>query len=231
MFNLSLLSYFDIQRVEIENGRYYKSADRFLIKNLNVAYPSVTTVLSNYYGEKWIDEWKLRIGEEEAKKASNKAKNRGTAMHKIYEDFLLNKDYRKKAMPINLSDFEKVKPKLIENITKVYGAEIPLISERFKTGGTTDALVEWQGVPTVLDFKTSKKAKNINDISSYLTQATVYSMMIEEMYNIKVPQFAIIMTVDNEEPIIFLEKIEKYVPIVFKIFVERTKCQPKYLTA
>ena len=76
-------------------------------------YPSITTVLS-VRNKKGLMEWRKRVGEEEANKISRQAAGRGTAVHKLAEDYLDNvEDWNKGAMPANnqLSDTQ------IEQIT------------------------------------------------------------------------------------------------------------------
>ena len=220
MFKHELLEKYPLERVDTPDGRYYKIIDYSLATlRDDWYYPSVTTVLSKYYPFD-REGWESRVGKETADKISTQAKRRGNAMHKLYEDYLLNQT-SKNVMPINLVDFNKVKPILNQNITKVYGVELPLFSNKLRLAGTCDAFVEWNGIPTLVDFKTSKKVKKINEIPSYLTQATIYSIMIEELYGIKVPDIIIIMTVDHEkDPLVFVEKTEDHISKVHEILKE-----------
>lgn len=213
-FKHDLLTPFTIDRIDGPSGRIYQLwHDDGYVYN----FKSVTAALSQYYGTASLDNWKKAVGEETANKIGAQARNRGTAMHSIYERFLLNEDYAKDTMPINLSDFEKVKPYLINLITKVRGIELKLYSNKLKMAGTTDAFVELKGIPTILDFKTSKKPKKIKYLESYFVQATIYAMMIEELYGIEVPQIMIVMTIDHDLPRLYLQETEKYKPIVEKV--------------
>lgn len=211
-FQLELLERFPLERVDSEEGRYY-SYEGF-------AYPSVTSVLAEHYGSQWVEAWKKRVGCETARRISGSAKTRGTAIHTICENYLLNNpEYTKGVMPINLMDFRKIQPILDKNISKIYGLELPLFSKKYNTAGTTDAIVEWNGLPAIIDFKTSKKIKGIQDISSYLSQATIYAIMANEMYNLNIENFVILMIVDHEEPIVFHEKVSTYTEQVNRIFL------------
>lgn len=201
-----------LDRIDTPQGRFYNvPTDKGF-----VPYPSVTNVIGNYYDNSWLEAWKKRVGEEAAAKASAQAKNRGTAMHSLYENYLLNKLDLRRVMPINLADFKKMQP-ILNDITTVHGVELPLFSHKLKMAGTTDAVVRWGKVPSVVDFKTSKKVKKISDITHYFVQGTIYSIMIEEMYGLKIDQVVILMTVDHEDPLVFIEKTETYLPEVEKI--------------
>ena len=65
--------------------------------------------------------------------------------------------------------------------------------------GRTDLVAEYDGIPSIVDFKTSKKLKKPEWIENYFLQSTIYSMMFEKLYKIEVPQIAIVITVDNEK--------------------------------
>lgn len=209
MFEHALLNKWPLNRIDDPDlGRVYELIeDEYVYR-----YPSVTNVISKYYDDGSLQKWKDRVGAEEANKRSTQAKRRGTAMHALYEDYLLNRlVFDPKIMPINILDFKKVQPILDRHVTKVLGVEHTMFSHGLMVAGTTDAIVEWDGLPTIVDFKTSKRLKKINEIPAYLTQATCYAIMTEELYDIEVPQIAIIMTVDHEQqPLIFLEDNFKY---------------------
>ena len=64
---------FELKTTTTEEGR------RYLTPNGD-AYPSVTTVLSDY-NKAAILEWRKRVGNEEANKISRLASSRGTRVH------------------------------------------------------------------------------------------------------------------------------------------------------
>lgn len=211
MFNHELLPALNLERIDTPNGRYYLCEGN--------RYKSVTTALGIYYNANgWLEKWKDSIGEENANRISIQARNRGTAMHNLYEQFLLNKELdTQKIMPINLSDFNKVKPILKAGITKVRAVEARLYSHRLKLAGTSDLICDWQNDLAVIDFKTSRKSKNINDIESYLTQKAIYSIMILERYNLKVKKIITVMTIDHESPKIFIRNPKDYYGLAEKV--------------
>lgn len=208
-FDYELLERVPLERVDSPSGRVYSIYGN--------SYPSVTTILNKTSDMGWLDDWKLRVGEDASERIMTQARNRGTAMHSIYERFLLNQDYRKKTMPVNLEQFSLVKPILEKSISKIYGVELPLYSKILKAAGTTDAVVRWENEQSILDFKTSKRPKKLKDIESYLIQTTFYSMMIEEMYGLEITQLVILMTVDHNPTQLFKISSSDYRPTVYKI--------------
>lgn len=213
----------DLESVSIDGKRYYKTPDGSI-------YPSVTTVTSSTKKD-YIEAWKKRVGEEEAAKVSRRAASRGTDLHTICENYTLNKPhYTRGMMPNIIEMFNKIKPMIDENVGTIYANEIALFSHELKTAGRTDMFCQFQGINTIVDFKTSSKVKKESDIEDYFIQATTYAMMLEEMYQGKlvIPQLAIIMTVaEHGEPgLLFVKQTYPYRSKVRKLFQEYHETHP-----
>ena len=69
----------------------------------------------------------------------------------------------------------------------------------------------WNGVLSIIDFKTSKRIKKRDDILDYFWQECAYALMLEEMIGVQVNQLVTLIAVDNEEPLIFIEKTEDHI--------------------
>ena len=73
------------------------------------AYPSVTTVLG-VLSKDSIQAWRKRVGEAEANRISTQASRRGTAVHKICENYIDNKeDWKEGVQPANMFLFNTMK--------------------------------------------------------------------------------------------------------------------------
>lgn len=211
MFEHDFLNFPIYPRIE-ENGiRYYDTpAGKF---------KSVTTILGERLDKSGLERWKARVGEDEAKKISTQASNRGTAIHEIAEKYVLNDpNYKRGIMPFNLVTFNSIKPILDKHVEKVYGIESTLYSAKLQAAGTCDMLAVFSGENTIVDYKTSKRIKKKKDIESYFLQTAAYSWCAREMTGIDFPQIAIIMAVDHEDPILFIEKSENYYDRMLEVF-------------
>jgi ATP-dependent exoDNAse (exonuclease V) beta subunit len=149
-----------------------------------------------------------------------KAANRGTAVHNILDKYLSNDpDYIKKAMPSNIAMFRSGQTIIDQNIKEVFGIELPLYSGQLKTAGKTDLVCNWDGINSVLDYKTSKKPKTEDQILNYFLQATAYSLMVNELYELNITQFVVLIFVDHEKPQLFVKKVSDYETKTRNIFV------------
>lgn len=204
----------DFEPLETENidgKRYYRLPSGKLVQ-------SVTTVLGNATDKTALHEWRRKVGEEEANRVTRKATTRGTHIHSICEKYLLNEDISRSLMPIHLQSFKSLKPHMDNHIGKIFGIESPLYSEELNTAGRTDCICEYDGVPSIVDFKTSTKLKQEDWIENYFLQATCYSLMTEERTPLKIPQIVIIIAVDHEQPQVFIKNRDHYRKKVEDIF-------------
>lgn len=201
----------DLETEYVDGKRYYKSPAGNL--------PSVTTVLGQKLKNPGLEAWKARVGEEEVRKVTTQAAGRGSAVHLLCEKYLSNDpDYKRGAMPFNVATFSTIKKHLDLCVGTVYGLEVPLWSEKLGTAGRTDLLAGWSGVNSVVDFKTSKRKKQEEDIESYFLQATCYSLMAEERTELKFPRIVVVIAVDHEEPQVFVKSRDTYVSRVLEVF-------------
>lgn len=189
-----------------ENGRFYTTPE-------GKKYPSVTTVLGAGSDNSWMDEWIARVGKEEAERVSKKATTRGTAVHELVEQYLRNNpQYKRGHMPSNIASFQYIKPFLDKHVGTIAGLEIPLYSDKLRVAGRVDCIAQWDGVWSIVDFKTSKKEKSRDDIHNYFMQESAYSMMMFERTGLVCKQLVTVMTVDDGKSLVFVEKSRDWLP-------------------
>lgn len=182
-------------------------------------FRSVTTVLSEKMDKTALLEWRKKVGEEEAQKISTQAARRGTAVHSIAERYVLNEDnYVLDSMPSGIDSFNSIKILLDKHVDNILGVELPLYSSALETAGRCDLIAEFDGVPSVIDFKTSRKLKKEEWIESYFLQTACYAMMFERLYSIAIPQVVVMIAVDHEEPQLFVKDRKDYIKRVIDIF-------------
>jgi len=212
IFEHEFFTPFKLERVVIDGKRHYLTPD-------GNKYKSVTTILDQKTDKTALYEWRKRVGETEANKISVQAANRGTAIHNICEHYLLNNtNYPAGVMPANVDTFKKLRPIIDEHIGKIYGLEYYLYSHTLKTAGATDCIGEFDGINSIIDFKTSRKPKKEEWIENYFLQATCYAMMAEERLPLVIPQIVIMIAVDHEEPQVFVKPKSEFISKVCELF-------------
>lgn len=181
----------------------------YLTKEEN-KFPSITTILGETSDKKSLEDWKKRVGSEEADRISKTATDRGTAVHSLIEK-LINDSYLSYngLIPydnILTSEIKLYEVNLIEtlhrNVQSFIHSEIALNSNYLGIGGRTDCIAKYKNKYSIIDFKTSRKPKKEEWIEDYFLQATAYSIMADESLNNCVPkyqQFVILIACDNGE--------------------------------
>jgi ATP-dependent exoDNAse (exonuclease V) beta subunit len=163
------------------------------------------------------------VGEEQVSRVSTQAKGRGTAVHAILEQIVLgNPNYASGHMPHNLAMAESIANVLRARVRKIKGVEIGLWSDKLRIAGRTDCLGVFDGLMSIIDFKTAKYTKKEEDIEGYFLQTTLYAMMVEELLGLFVPQIAILIGVDFEEPQVFVKRKMEFVPKILEMVSQST---------
>ena len=196
---------FDLKAETTDSGRLYATPT-------GEKYKSITTVLGNY-NKQAIMEWRERVGAEEANKISTKAANRGTKVHKICEDYINNEISEMKMsmmMPDLKEMFFKIKPIIDEKLGDVYSQEQALYSHKLKIAGRVDLIGMWNGKLAVIDFKTSTKQKQEENIQNYFMQCTAYALMFSELTGMWIDDIVVLIATGEGEAQIFERQIDDY---------------------
>lgn len=160
------------------------------------SFPSVTTVLSTTADKSWLEEWKLRVGEEEARRVSRMASLRGTEMHNTLERIVRGEKVRSiRVMPDCILQVKGIIKILESEVDSVLGIETPLVSPKYKIAGRTDLITG--NTLTIRDYKSSKREKKESEIVDYFLQSTIYAIMAEETLNISPTHINILIACDN----------------------------------
>jgi CRISPR/Cas system-associated exonuclease Cas4 (RecB family) len=196
---------FDLKAETTDIGRLYTTPE-------GNRYKSITTVLS-HYGKQGIYEWRKAVGEEYANEVSRKAANRGTKVHKVCEDYLNNEipELKMQLMMPDLKElFFKIKPIIDDNVGKVYTQEQALYSDSLRIAGRVDLIAEWNGKLSVIDFKTSTKQKEEENIQNYFMQCTAYALMFSERTGIWIDDIVVLIATEEGPPQVFERQIHDY---------------------
>ena len=200
--------------IDKESGRVYKTPDG--------EYPSITTILGSTSNNSFLQKWKERVGEEEANRISKEATDRGTAVHDYIEKYYLqeSRDFKNWFISSGLSQEPTKIKQLARDIIREcdrnkftpYAQEIPLWHPKLKFAGRVDGIGLWNGVLSIIDFKTSKKKKYSSQIKNYYIQATAYAVAHNYLFNTAINDFSIVIGVDEKEVQCFTGKVVNFIP-------------------
>lgn len=193
---------------------------RFYTTLTGAKYPSVTTVLGDQE-KAYLTDWRNSMGHKNADRETKRAGARGAAVHKLTELYLKNlltPEEAKLHTPDDIFLFNQIRLSL-NKINNIKVQETPLYSDSLGIAGSVDCIGEYNGVPSVIDFKTSTKNKITSMIGDYFLQATGYVLMWNELTNDTIENITIIMAVEKGiVPLLFHDKIDKYVkPLLIRI--------------
>ena len=167
-------------------------------------FPSVTTVVG-WKKNQFFAEWRKNNPKE-----AIRTRNRGTRLHSLIEHYIKNEpQFADKQDPYTLDLFYQIQ-KSVDRIDNVRAIEGFLWSKPLRIAGRVDCIAEYDGVPSVIDFKGSTKPKRKDDIHNYFLQATAYAVMWEERTGEKIPQIVILITCDDGTTQVFVEQTKDY---------------------
>jgi len=205
---------FECPEIQIIDGK------RFYVTPDGSAYPSITTILSSQ-DKPGLKKWREDVGEKEAKRISRESMRIGTAVHQMCEFYLSNYIIKLKNEDKKIVDtFNRIRF-LLGNINNIVGNEIALYSDVLRIAGTADCIAEYNGVLSIIDFKTSRKPKREEWIDDYYMQTFAYKLMFEEMTGIEIKQVVILIAcVDQFDVQVFKKPAsdsDKYLTKLVKI--------------
>lgn len=205
MFKLNLIDLPSLVRIDGEIRHYETPTGE--------KYPSVTTVLDKTSDKSFLHAWRARVGEEQAAEITKRAARRGTATHLLCEKVVLNEPFDlSEERPIDVHLFKQLEPWLRENVDNIRTSEGQLFSHKLKVAGSVDLIADYQGKPSIIDFKTSLKNKRKDWIENYFMQCAMYSYMFWEMTGISHPTLVVAIAVEEENtPQIFVEHVKDWI--------------------
>ena len=178
-------SYINVPRSENHGTRTY---------DVNgIKLPSVTTILSRTKDQRFLKEWKAKVGEKKAEEIKNLSSKRGTLMHKYLEHYVLGKGYE------DLTDLGQATKKMAEKVIEVgltpvseyFGSEVTLYYPGLYAGAT-DLVCMHNDMETIVDFKEANRPKGEEWIDDYNLQVAAYAMAHDHVHGSKIRQ-AVIM--------------------------------------
>ncbi len=214
------LFHLDLDTEDVNGKRHYKTPEGNL-------YPSMTTVLSAADKGDQLVKWIAKVGEKEAERIRNDSAELGTEMHNMLEAYL-----REEPIPSGSfrakERFQDIRPELDNNVGKVFAIETALYSDRLKLAGRTDLFAEYQGIPSVIDFKNARRRRKRSMISNYFMQGAGYSQMYWDMtkdVESTPRQIVILMAIAGEGLEVFVEPIKPWIEPLNKVILDYANSQ------
>ena len=142
--------------------------------------PSVTTILQATQSDekkKVLEDWKNRVGADNAENIKNEAANRGSIMHRIIEGYLLGQrhaDLSDQGILAGTMAQTIIDEGLEGSMDEIWGTEITLYYPKLYAGASDLAGV-YEGRESIMDFKQSNKPKQKAWITDYLLQLAAYA--------------------------------------------------------
>jgi|11BtaG_2_1085332.scaffolds.fasta_scaffold23623_1 genome maintenance exonuclease 1 len=168
--------------------RLYKTPDNDLV-------PSVTSILSKTKDTKYLDEWRKRVGEEEAKRITQEACSIGTKMHNYLECYILDEKYKVDYNPRTtqaISMAEVIIEEGLCHVDEIWGSEVQLYYKD-QYAGTTDLVGLYKGKPYIIDFKQTNRPKKKEWIEDYFLQLCAYAHAHNELTGTEISGGVVLM--------------------------------------
>lgn len=189
--------YKPIPRVVIEGKRFYATPD-------GKALPSVTTILDKTKSEESkasLQNWRRRVGEQQAQAITTEAANRGTRMHTYLEQYVLTGNMKERGSnPYGWASHAMAKTVVdqgLKNVNEFWGIEVPLYFPGIYAG-TTDGAGLHIGEESILDYKQTNKPKKREWIDDYFMQLCAYAEAHNELHGTNIKKGVVLMCVKPE---------------------------------
>lgn len=183
----------DFETEEVEGARHY------LIDGLRL--PSVTTILGEMSDDSGLDAWRERVGDKEAQLVTKRATLQGSALHAIVEDYLNNvlTPDKYSTYPYNVQMLFRQLIPFLDHVDNIHLIESVLYSKSRGVAGRVDLVAEYDGVLSVIDWKTTKQHKPMEWLEDYISQVSIYAYMLFCQHNL-MPLQTIICLAASEDP-------------------------------
>lgn len=180
-----------IIQVNTKEGRLYQTPVGLL--------PSVTTILRATMPQSEqhrLDKWRQQQITDEAATTDtrNKAASRETKIHELIAAQLQGQP---QDCPEELLEFWNPVRKVVAALTKPLAIEQVVYHPTLKYAGTLDLVASWQDRLTIIDWKTSHRAKRFEWMGDAAIQVAAYKAAFEKLFEIEVEQAAVVVISPN----------------------------------
>ena len=110
--------------------------------------------------------------------------------------------------------FSQIEKVIKDKVDNVYAQECGLYSDRYMVAGRVDCIAEYDGVLSIIDFKTSRSERNDDWNESYYIQASAYAEMFEERTGTPIQQIVILVVTEDGVVQEFIKEKTEYLPML-----------------
>lgn len=189
-------NYHTLSRTTINGSRHYETP--------RGTVPSVTTVLEKtkpQEAREALNNWRNKVGHQNARQITTEAANRGTRMHSYLEHYVKTGEVKPRGSnPFGWASHamaQTVIDRGLKNVSEFWGVEVPLYFPKLYAG-TTDGCGIHCGDEAILDYKQSNKPKKEEWIDDYKLQLVAYALAHNEVYGTNIRKGVILMCVKPE---------------------------------
>lgn len=183
-------------------------------------YAGVTKVLDKTSDKTFLEEWRKRVGDEEADRIIKESQDIGNSLDGLilesFKDDFVEKDY------LGEQGFYLFK-QLSNSLRKIkpIALQLKIWSEKYKIMGYLDCLGYYNGELSLIDFKNSRRKKLPEHYHNYLLQCTMYCIILKVLLDIEVKQIVLLIGVrDSASPQIVVERTKDYVKEAYNRIVQ-----------
>lgn len=209
----------DTQRFpDIPFTELYIEGKRHYVTPTGKRHKSVTTTLGEMFDKSHLDQWRKRVGEEEATAITKESSDVGTIFHDSCEKYLHEESWRS-----GNSRVDRLVMAVVPYLKKISGpltTEAFLYDDEMLVAGRTDVIGYYDGNSAIIDFKNSRKPKQRSWIESYFYQEAMYGIMSTRLYDFRPKKLVTIIGNWSERPDVFIEDFNDIYP---KMLCDLTK--------
>jgi len=202
LFNHNPINFTQSELIEKDDEHYYRTPS-------GQVYPSITTILQKTQSlekQQSLQNW--RDQEIASNYITHEAAIVGSETHKLIENYLNGKESENFRL-LSEAHFTNLLP-FVDKINDIHGTEVRLYSDKMRLAGTSDCIAKYDGVLSIIDYKTKRSNQREEWLADHFIQATSYGVMFKELTGIKVEQIVILVSSEKNTRMEFIKNPDDY---------------------
>ena len=137
----------------------------------------------------------------------------GSETHKLIENYLNGEKNNETFRLLSEAHFNNLLP-FVDKINDIHGIELRLYSDKMKLAGTSDCIAKYNGVLSIIDYKTKRSNQKEEWLTDHFIQATSYGVMFKELTGITVDQIVILVSSEKNTRMEFIKNPKDYLDLL-----------------